>query len=166
MAFLFYFAITILYCYTLYNLYILDQECLFHEVLVCQVSKRERTLLTMQVHYTRWSVSTQVLFRLLRNNTRDLESDKSAGAVTLAILLGKQYACVLYCLLLMIPYVVLCILSLSSSWILVFPLVTVPLAARLSSQCFRGDLVMIPQGTAQLNLSFGLLYLTSLALAS
>lgn len=105
-------------------------------------------------------------FFILRNNTRDLESDKTAGAVTLAILLGKEYACVLYCLLLMIPYVVLSILAFSSSWTLLVPLVTVPLAVRLSSQCLRDDLVMIPQGTAQLNLLFGLLYLTGLALGS
>ena len=101
----------------------------------------------------------------LRNNTRDLESDKSAGAVTLAILLGKQYACVLYCFLLIIPYAMLSILALSSSWILVLPLVTFPLAVRLSSQCFRGDLLQIPQNTAQLNLLFGLLYLTGLIVA-
>lgn len=107
-----------------------------------------------------------MFFGLFRNNTRDLEHDKSAGAVTLAILLGKQYACALYCLLLVIPYVALSILALCSSWILLLPFVTVPLAARLSSQCVHGDLVMIPQGTAQLNLLFGLLYLTGLALAS
>lgn len=101
----------------------------------------------------------------LRNNTRDLESDRSAGAVTLAILLGKQYACVLYCFLLMIPYAMLSILALSSSWILLVPLVTFPLAVRLSSQCFRGDLLQIPQNTAQLNLLFGLLYLTGLVVA-
>jgi len=99
------------------------------------------------------------------NNTRDLESDRSAGAVTLAILLGKQYACVLYCFLLMIPYAMLSILALSSSWILLVPLVTFPLAVRLSSQCFRGDLLQIPQNTAQLNLLFGLLYLTGLVVA-
>lgn len=84
----------------------------------------------------------------------------------MAILLGKQYACVLYCLLLMIPYAVLGILAFSSSWTLLLPLVTVPLAVRLSSQCFRGDLVMIPQKTAQLNLLFGLLYLTGLMTAA
>lgn len=101
----------------------------------------------------------------LRNNTRDLESDRSAGAVTLAILLGKQYAWVLYCFLLMIPYAMLSILTLSSSWILLVPLVTFPLAVRLSAQCFRGDLLQIPQNTAQLNLLFGLLYLTGLVVA-
>ena len=83
----------------------------------------------------------------------------------MAILLGKQYACVLYCLLLMIPYVLLSILALSSSWILLVPLVTIPLAVSLSSQCFRGDVVMIPQKTAQLNLLFGLLYLAGLTVA-
>ena len=100
-----------------------------------------------------------------RNNTRDLESDKSAGGITLAILLGKRNACILYCLLLMIPYAVLGILAFNSSWTLLLPLVTVPLAVGLSAKCFRGDLVMIPQGTAQLNLLFGFLYLTGLALA-
>jgi len=99
------------------------------------------------------------------NNIRDLESDRSAGAVTLAILLGKQYACFLYCFLLTIPYALLSILALSSSWILLVPLVTFPLAVRLSSQCFRGDLLQIPQRTAQLNLLFGLLYLTGLTVA-
>lgn len=105
-------------------------------------------------------------FLVFSNNTRDLESDKSAGAVTLAILLGRQYTCVLYCLLLMMPYVVLSVLALYSSWILLIPLVTAPLAVRLSSRCFGGDLALIPQETAQLNLLFGLLYLTGLALAS
>ena len=100
-----------------------------------------------------------------RNNTRDLESDKSAGGITLAILLGKRNACILYCLLLMIPYAVLGFLAFNSSWTLLLPLVTVPLAVGLSAKCFRGDLVMIPQGTAQLNLLFGFLYLTGLALA-
>ncbi|KAL9970167.1 hypothetical protein ACROYT_G022495 [Oculina patagonica] len=99
------------------------------------------------------------------NNTRDLESDRSAGGITLAILLGKQYACVLYCLLLMVPYAMLSILALSSSWILLVPLVTLPLAVRLSSECFRGDLVMITQKTAQLNLLFGLLYMAALTVA-
>ena len=104
------------------------------------------------------------LCSLFRNNTRDLESDKSAGGITLAILLGKRNACILYCLLLMIPYAVLGILAFNSSWTLLLPLVTVPLAVGLSAKCFRGDLVMIPQGTAQLNLLFGFLYLTGLAL--
>lgn len=110
-------------------------------------------------------MSVKAAFFLLRNNTRDLESDESAGAVTLAILLGKQYACVLYSLLLTGPYAVLSILALSSSWTLLLPLGTVPLAVRLSSQCFRGDLAMIPQKTAQLNLLFGLLYLAGLIIA-
>jgi len=65
----------------------------------------------------------------------------------------------------MIPYAMLSILALSSSWILLVPLVTFPLAVRLSSQCFRGDLLQIPQNTAQLNLLFGLLYLTGLVVA-
>ena len=37
------------------------------------------------------------------NNTRDLESDSQAGAVTLAILLGKHYACAFYSFLLLFP---------------------------------------------------------------
>lgn len=59
----------------------------------------------------------------------------------------------------------LSILALSSSWILLVPMATLPLAVRLSSQCFRGDLLMIPQKTAQLNLLFGLLYFTGLTVS-
>ena len=65
----------------------------------------------------------------------------------------------------MIPYAMLSILALSSSWTLLVPVVTFPLAVRLSFKCFRGDLLQIPQDTAQLNLLFGLLYLTGLIMA-
>lgn len=50
------------------------------------------------------ALNTEAIFH--SNNTRDMESDKKAGALTIAILLGGTLSHVLYALLLFVPYII------------------------------------------------------------
>ncbi|XP_041954700.1 ubiA prenyltransferase domain-containing protein 1 [Alosa sapidissima] len=99
------------------------------------------------------------------NNTRDMDSDKQAGIVTLAILVGPTLSYVLYNLLLFVPYVLFCILATHYTISMALPLLTLPMAFPLErqfrSQCYS----KIPQKTAKLNLLMGLFYVFGIILA-
>lgn len=100
-----------------------------------------------------------------RNNIRDLETDKKAGIVTMAILLGKKNARSVYTLLLVLPYIMLSLIAPFHSAFVLLPLLSIPLACKLNSDCCHGNLAEIPQKTAMVNLLFGILYVCGLALA-
>ncbi|KAK9515660.1 hypothetical protein VZT92_026287 [Zoarces viviparus] len=99
------------------------------------------------------------------NNTRDMDSDKQAGIVTLAILIGPTLSYVLYNLLLFVPYVLFCILATRYTISMALPLLTLPMAFPLEklfrSRCYA----KIPQKTAKLNLLMGLFYVFGIILA-
>lgn len=100
------------------------------------------------------------------NNTRDLESDRSAGIVTLAILIGHTASHILYAFLLFTPYIVFVVLATRYSFWFLLPLITLPSAFRIEKQfrCLE-TIQNVPQQTAKLNLFFGFLYVLALSLA-
>uniref|UniRef100_M3XJE5 UbiA prenyltransferase domain-containing protein 1 n=1 Tax=Latimeria chalumnae TaxID=7897 RepID=M3XJE5_LATCH len=86
------------------------------------------------------------------NNTRDMESDKQAGIVTLAILIGPMLSYMLYNILLFLPYIIFCILATRYTISMALPLLTVPMAFSLERQFRSQSYSKIPQRTAKLNL--------------
>jgi len=69
---------------------------------------------------------------LVVNNVRDIDTDRRAGKLTLAVRLGRQRARTLYSLMLLVAYVTLIpVVFPLSAWVLL-PVVTLPLAARLA----------------------------------
>ena len=94
------------------------------------------------------------------NNTRDLDFDKKAGIVTLAILLGKGLSYVLYIILLFGAYEYVVVLSVIQSKYFMIPLLTLPLALDLEKKFRRRELKNITQETAQLSFLFGILYVS------
>lgn len=99
------------------------------------------------------------------NNTRDMDSDKQAGIVTLAILIGPTLSYVLYNLLLFVPYVLFCILATRYTISMALPLLTLPMAFPLEKQFRSRCYAKIPQKTAKLNLLMGLFYVFGIILA-
>ncbi|XP_072047267.1 ubiA prenyltransferase domain-containing protein 1-like [Amphiura filiformis] len=92
------------------------------------------------------------------NNTRDMEADRKAGAVTLAICLGQTGSYTIYVCLLFVPYLIFAVMGVNFAPTFFLPLVTLPLAFNLE-KCFRrNEMDKLPQNTAKLNLAFGLLY--------
>lgn len=100
------------------------------------------------------------------NNTRDLEADKKAGIVTLAILVGHTASHVLYAFLLFTPYIMFVVMSLKYSRWFMLPLVTLPSAFKIEKQFRSRDIQSIPRRTAKLNLFFGILYVMTCSAAS
>ncbi|XP_029720032.1 ubiA prenyltransferase domain-containing protein 1 homolog [Aedes albopictus] len=96
------------------------------------------------------------------NNTRDAESDKKVGIVTLAILIGKTSSYILYALLLFTPYVMFVVLGVKYSGAFLLPMVTLPQAFKIEKQ-FRNEATLhgVPRQTAKLNLFFGILYVVA-----
>lgn len=99
------------------------------------------------------------------NNTRDMDSDKQAGIVTLAILIGPTLSYVLYNILLFVPYVLFCILATRYTISMALPLLTLPMAFPLEKQFRSRCYAKIPQKTAKLNLLMGLFYVFGIILA-
>lgn len=100
------------------------------------------------------------------NNTRDSESDKKVGIVTLAIVIGHTASHVLYAFLLFTPYIMFMVASFKFSWWFLLPLVTLPFAFKIEKQFRSNDIHSVPQKTAKLNLCFGFLYVLACCLVS
>lgn len=100
------------------------------------------------------------------NNTRDLDSDRQVGIVTVAILLGKSYSHVYYAFLLFIPYIVFVVWGMNHSYYYLLPLVTIKSAFNIERQFRCADKIhLVPKLTAKLNLYFGFLYVVAVSLA-
>lgn len=97
------------------------------------------------------------------NNTRDMESDKKAGIVTLAILLGKTASEVLFAFFLFTPYSFFAIWTLKYSIWLGLPIITISEAFKIEKH-FRISKHYIPKWTARLNFYFGFLYVFGVVL--
>lgn len=96
------------------------------------------------------------------NNTRDLESDKKAGIVTLAILIGHTASHVLYAFLLFTPYIIFAVLALRYSIWFLLPLITVPTAFKIEKQFRDPSMIQsVPKQTARLNMYLGILYVVA-----
>ncbi len=108
---------------------------------------------------------------LVVNNLRDLETDRRAQKRTLAVFIGAQATLYEYLLLLSGAYLVvlgLWVLAGQSAWILL-PLLTVPLAIRLTRTLWRANTGPVFNttlaGTAQLSFLFSLLLAVGLLIA-
>lgn len=94
------------------------------------------------------------------NNTRDLEADRKAGIVTLAILIGHTASHVLYAFLLFTPYILFTVVATKYSYWFMLPLLTLPRAFQIEKNFRRFDTLKdVPKQTAKLNIFFGLLYI-------
>ena len=98
------------------------------------------------------------------NNTRDIESDQRAGAVTLAILIGPTFSHIIYALLLFIPYIMLIVSIIHYSIVFGLPLITITKAFQLEKNFRSGHLTDIPSATASLHLLFSVSYIISCCL--
>ncbi|XP_076451613.1 ubiA prenyltransferase domain-containing protein 1-like [Babylonia areolata] len=92
------------------------------------------------------------------NNARDMETDKLAGIVTLAILLGHFGSYALFCVLMFLPYIVFILLGLHMTPWMFLPVCSIFLAFKLEKQFRRKDLTHMPQQVAKLNLLIGCLF--------
>lgn len=99
------------------------------------------------------------------NNTRDMESDRMAGAITMAILLGKTGSYCLFCFLLFTPYFMFFTIGLHYSPWLLMPALSIFLVFKLEKSFRKGNLTDLPHQVAHLNLVMGLLYIAALYLA-
>ncbi|KAL6266462.1 ubiA prenyltransferase domain-containing protein 1 homolog [Pogonomyrmex barbatus] len=93
------------------------------------------------------------------NNTRDMESDKKAGIVTLAIVLGHTISHVLFFFLLFTPYMIFTVAAFKYSIWFLLPVITLPTAFKIEKE-FRNPrrLQNVPKQTARLNVFLGSLY--------
>jgi len=98
------------------------------------------------------------------NNTRDMSTDRRAGIVTLAILIGTPASIVFFACLLFLPYMVFIVMALHCSKWLLLPLITLPSAFQLEKEFRSEDMRQIPQKTAKLNFFFALLYVMAVGL--
>ena len=99
------------------------------------------------------------------NNARDMESDKAAGIVTLAILLGKSGSYAMFAFLLFTPYFMFIFMTSKLSVWFGLPFLTIFFAFRLERTYRGGDLTYLPKATAKLNLIMGLCYVTACGMA-
>ncbi len=70
---------------------------------------------------------------LVVNNVRDLDTDRRAGKLTLAVKLGRERARILFLAMLLLAYAVPLVVPIAGglSWWVTLPLVSIPLAKRL-----------------------------------
>lgn len=99
------------------------------------------------------------------NNTRDLESDKKAGIVTLAILLGHTGSYLLFALLIFVPYLSFFLLGMHCTKWMFLPALSIFAAFQLEKDFRHGNLKKMPQRVAKLNLVLGLLYISACYMA-
>ncbi|MCK5697439.1 MAG: 1,4-dihydroxy-2-naphthoate polyprenyltransferase [Gammaproteobacteria bacterium] len=105
---------------------------------------------------------------LLVNNYRDLEGDQSVNKLTLVYYIGRANARILYGILIIYPYLLLIFLMVDYSWIILLPLLSLPLAIKLIQYFISLDISQelneVLAKTAQLQFIYTLLL--SLALIS
>lgn len=100
------------------------------------------------------------------NNARDVTTDKRAGIVTVAILLGPTGSYVLFVFLLFIPYLMFTVVGMQCTPWLFLPLLSLPGAFHLERQYRCKELRRLPSKLAKLNLAFGLLYTVGCMMAN
>lgn len=98
------------------------------------------------------------------NNTRDIETDRKAGAVTLASVIGPTLSHILFALFLFVPYIFFMVATFHCSFFFSLPLITIPKAFELERQFRSGQLRHIPKRMANLNFYFGVFYLLACCL--
>ena len=78
------------------------------------------------------ALSTETILHC--KHLRQMEEDKRAGILSLAVLLGKQGSYFLFTLLLFVPYLIFVIMATQFSFVLALPLLTMPFAFQLERQ--------------------------------
>lgn len=100
---------------------------------------------------------------LVVNNFRDIEQDKAASKITLAVKFGKKFAIAQYIFLVLISYAVplIAFFKFDKEWFILLPLISLPLAVRLIKMLFtlKGtELNKTLELTAKFSAIFGLLF--------
>lgn len=107
---------------------------------------------------------------MLVNNTRDIHTDAKAGKRTLAVRIGQARAQTLYCLLLLLPYLILIGLFISgqiAGLVLILGLISAPMARILAQRFCQSEgaaLNPLLGRTAMLSLFFSVLLSVGLGL--
>jgi len=103
------------------------------------------------------------------NNIRDIDTDPSAGKITLAVRLGKKKAKILYAVLNIVAYIPLIVIYLiTKNTYVLLPLITLIYASVLIKNVFTKtgkDLNGVLAGTGKLLLIYGLLFCISLIIS-
>ncbi|RWS29931.1 ubiA prenyltransferase domain-containing protein 1-like protein [Leptotrombidium deliense] len=99
------------------------------------------------------------------NNTRDMENDRKAGAVTIPILIGATCSHILFAILLLVPYIFFFVIGFHFNRWLMLPLITIPKAFQIERDFRNGQLQKIPKTTAKLNFYFGLFYVIAVGMS-
>ena len=98
---------------------------------------------------------------LLVNNYRDLDGDRQANKLTLVHYIQRPKARILYTVMILYPYALLVFLLYDYSWLILLPLLSLPLAIKLIqfflSLDISSELNQVLARTAQLQLIFTLL---------
>ena len=92
------------------------------------------------------------------NNARDMETDRLAGIITLAILLGHTGSYALFCALMFLPYIIFILLGLHLTPWMFLPVISIFMAFKLEKEFRRKELKTMPQQVARLNLLIGCLF--------
>lgn len=98
------------------------------------------------------------------NNTRDLESDKKVGIVTVAILLGWTGSYLLFIVLLFLPYILFVQGALHISKWMFLPVITIMEAFNIEKDFRQKLLNKVPQRMAKLNFYMGILFVLAVCL--
>ena len=112
------------------------------------------------------ALSTEAI--LHSKNAREIDSDREAGVLSLAVLLGKQGSYLLYALLLFVPYLTFICWSVLYSLPLGLPILTMPYFFQLEKK-YRQEGPTdkeITVRTAKLNFAIGMLFSIGCLLAS
>ncbi|CAG5120419.1 unnamed protein product [Candidula unifasciata] len=99
------------------------------------------------------------------NNARDVDSDQQARIITLAILLGPSLSYWLFFFLLFSPYFIYITVGVFYSKWLLLPLFSAMIVFSLEKDFRHGNLKLMPQKVAQLNLIMGILYVAAVLIA-
>ena len=110
------------------------------------------------------ALSTEAIIHI--KHVRELEADKHAGILSLAVLLGKQGSYFLFAILLFVPYLVFVIWGTQYSLSLGLPLLTMPYAFQLERTLReQGPTRSVSIRAAKLNLILSLFFIVGCLLA-
>lgn len=99
------------------------------------------------------------------NNTRHLQSDRRAGIVTLALLVGRRGSLLLYAAMLFAPYVMLVVCAVRYRlWPLLLPCLSMPTAFAIEREFRTCSMRATAQRTARLNAALGLCYVLAIVM--
>jgi len=135
----------------------------FGFVAVCGTYYAQTLHLTILTVLMSIPVGMLVTSILVVNNLRDIITDRKAGKYTLAVMIGKRWTKIEYLTLLVSAYiipVIFCLSKVLSGWVVLLPIVSLPMAIHLIYDVQHSTGAALNQtlaGTAKLSLVFSLL---------